>query len=356
MEPRTKRGRLKRYIKLLTIVLGSFYLGRLSGFHLGTTTSYKIADGDNAFRKASSGSSMTLVESEGSQLTNLDQDQQDLTWFDRIAAQQLRKTIRSLFPQENMDPVLVSTASTIVTSLLHFPPNASKNNSGISPNHVIIKPQRKCAVVGNSGILLKSGCGELIDKNDMVIRSNIATIKGFQHDVGNKRDIVTINRVVLKWLVEALNKTKEHPNQMRNLRQYNNSILWFQLDLTNEVKPLLITLAECCKKAHISVYFAFSTISIRTVSKRLWNIPEHLPSAGLMITTAALTFCDELSLFGFYPFSTDQNDRAIKYHYFDKNIMNYTTSRHKLPAEFSILQRLHDLKIINLRTERCDVS
>ncbi|XP_072023802.1 alpha-2,8-sialyltransferase 8B-like isoform X2 [Amphiura filiformis] len=336
------------FIWFLATALVSFQVGFLSGIYLSTTTRYRIASTENSM-------STITTRLEALKWKNITH-QQHFTCFNHTALQQLRKKIRSLFPNKDMDPVKVFTASTVESSLLHFPPNASQNNLHISPEPLTpLKLQRTCAIVGNSGILLNSSCGKQIDTNDMVFRSNIPTVNEFKLDVGNKRNIVTMNLVVLKQLVEAFNNKNRYPKQMSNFRQYNNSIIWFQLDLTDEYRLLLTTLADGCKKAHISVYFAFSTVSIRTISRTIWNIPEHVPSAGLMITTAVLTFCDEISLYGFYPFSTDQHNRPLQYHYFDKRIYNYTLSRHKMPLEFSILQKLHDSKIINLKTESCEV-
>ncbi|GFZ20323.1 glycosyltransferase family 29 (sialyltransferase) family protein [Actinidia rufa] len=45
-----------------------------------------------------------------------------------------------------------------------------------------------CAVVGNSGILLKSEYGELIDGHEAVIRLNNARIGGFEGNVGSKNE------------------------------------------------------------------------------------------------------------------------------------------------------------------------
>ncbi|XP_072017266.1 alpha-N-acetylneuraminate alpha-2,8-sialyltransferase ST8SIA3-like [Amphiura filiformis] len=47
-------------------------------------------------------------------------------------------------------------------------------------------PYKSCSVVGSSGILLGSKCGRLIDENDYVFRFNLASIAGFEDDVGRK--------------------------------------------------------------------------------------------------------------------------------------------------------------------------
>ncbi|KAG7249376.1 hypothetical protein CRUP_008961 [Coryphaenoides rupestris] len=50
------------------------------------------------------------------------------------------------------------------------------------------RPSRchRCAVVGNSGNLRRSGHGKLIDSHSAVIRMNKAVTSGFEEDVGNR--------------------------------------------------------------------------------------------------------------------------------------------------------------------------
>ncbi len=164
--------------------------------------------------------------------------------------------------------MLVSTSSTIQTSELHFP-NTNSSNIKYNNSHLYpLKRLRTCAIIGNSGILLNAGCGQQIDKNDFVIRSNIASVEGFKDDVGSKRNMVTINRVVLKGLVDGFAGGKTRPMFKKNVKHYNGSIMWFQLDLTNETTPMLTDLAKYFKKAKMSVYFAFSTLPIRIHSLR----------------------------------------------------------------------------------------
>jgi beta-1,6-galactosyltransferase len=56
---------------------------------------------------------------------------------------------------------------------------------------------KSCAVVGNSGILLKSENGGLIDSHEFVIRLNNARITGYQRHVGLKTNISFINSNIL---------------------------------------------------------------------------------------------------------------------------------------------------------------
>ncbi|CAL9179245.1 unnamed protein product [Musa hybrid cultivar] len=59
------------------------------------------------------------------------------------------------------------------------------------------RPYATCAVVGNSGVLLKSAHGRLIDGHDLVIRLNNARTAGYQQHVGSKTTISFINSSIL---------------------------------------------------------------------------------------------------------------------------------------------------------------
>ncbi|KAK6119856.1 hypothetical protein DH2020_046403 [Rehmannia glutinosa] len=56
---------------------------------------------------------------------------------------------------------------------------------------------KSCAVVGNSGILLKSDYGKLIDRHEAVIRLNNARIASFERNVGKKTNISFVNSNIL---------------------------------------------------------------------------------------------------------------------------------------------------------------
>nr|XP_009770827.1 PREDICTED: CMP-N-acetylneuraminate-beta-galactosamide-alpha-2,3-sialyltransferase 1 isoform X5 [Nicotiana sylvestris] len=59
------------------------------------------------------------------------------------------------------------------------------------------KRYKSCAVVGNSGILLKSQYGELIDSHEAVIRLNNARTGGFEGIVGSKTTLSFVNSNIL---------------------------------------------------------------------------------------------------------------------------------------------------------------
>ncbi|KAJ1390249.1 GT29-like superfamiliy [Sesbania bispinosa] len=54
-----------------------------------------------------------------------------------------------------------------------------------------------CAVVGNSGILLNTNYGKLIDSHEFVIRLNNARVEGFENKVGSKTNLSFVNSNIL---------------------------------------------------------------------------------------------------------------------------------------------------------------
>ena len=135
--------------------------------------------------------------------------------------------------------------------------------------------QRSCAVVGNSGILLNSSYGRLIDQHDLVIRANLQAVKGYERDVGTRMNITSINVVVLKSIAKQLNGSAKntggrakHPPYLKRLEYLKNSILWYPLDVTEETRELLKFISRKCKEIGLPVRFAFSPYSIRGATRR----------------------------------------------------------------------------------------
>ncbi|KAL6616408.1 hypothetical protein ACP70R_038678 [Stipagrostis hirtigluma subsp. patula] len=88
----------------------------------------------------------------------------------------LRRSLRSWHRLRRYDPAVLRN----LPSLLGLP--------GRIPS---------CAVVGNSGILLRANHGALIDSHDAVFRLNNARISGFAPHVGSKTNVSFINSNIL---------------------------------------------------------------------------------------------------------------------------------------------------------------
>lgn len=79
------------------------------------------------------------------------------------------------------------------------------------------------------------------------------------------------------------------------------------------------------------------------------------PSTGLLMYTLATRFCNEIHLYGFWPFPKDSNGNPVKYHYYDKLKYRYFSNAgpHRMPLEFKTLKFLHDRGALKLTTSKC---
>ncbi|XP_078679614.1 alpha-2,8-sialyltransferase 8B-like [Branchiostoma floridae x Branchiostoma belcheri] len=209
---------------------------------------------------------------------------------------------------------------------------------------------RTCAVVGNSGILRDSGCGDDIDRNDFVIRVNDAPLKTFEQDVGEKTNMTIINRIVL-------NKIDRVDFDPQWIISRNNSIMSYILvNRTN--LPALNTMIS---RLDLNITITCSVSPPKQYIKTFWNekynsnLSNGGTTAGLNTYTLASTFCDVITLYGFYPYQRNVHNKKLHYHYFDETEveMEVNRSRHDFFHQHELLKSLHDSGALKLVTDVC---
>ena len=94
------------------------------------------------------------------------------------------------------------------------------------------------------------------------------------------------------------------------------------------------------------------------LSPRYWltnKIHIKRPSTGLLMYTLATRFCDEIHLYGFWPFPKDSQGNPVKYHYYDTIKYRYFSNAgpHRMPLEFKTLKILHSKGALKLTTSKC---
>lgn len=84
--------------------------------------------------------------------------------------------------------------------------------------------------------------------------------------------------------------------------------------------------------------------------------PKRL-STGILMYTLASSMCDQIHLYGFWPFGWDPNTgKELPYHYYDKKGTKFTTKwqeSHQLPAEFKLLYKMHSEGLLKLSLSHC---
>ncbi|CAH1264739.1 ST8SIA4 [Branchiostoma lanceolatum] len=211
---------------------------------------------------------------------------------------------------------------------------------------------RSCAVVGNSGILLGSRCGRQIDSADFVFRCNLPFIEGFENDVGTKSNFTTMNPSVLSHDYEIEGDTTNaalRETFLKRLRLIQDQVL----HIPAFVSPKGYRNVEATNKMILQYHFPIkvSYAPWDTIQKMsaLWNASGfHLnrPSTGSTLFAVAACLCDQIHLYGFYPFSEDRNGRKIKYHYYGHLKKRYLDSSHEMPEEYRAFQTLHQRKAL----------
>ncbi|XP_035693221.1 alpha-N-acetylneuraminide alpha-2,8-sialyltransferase-like [Branchiostoma floridae] len=283
--------------------------------------------------------------------------------YNKTAADLFRKRIVSdsryvngsfLVTQGNVVKSVLKTYGTKPT-IVKVPPDVFKGLPKESP----FKNKRfnTCSVVGNGGILKGSGCGKEIDASEFVFRLNMASMdEKYLDDIGKKTNLITINPSMIGYRYKSRRGkivTLNTRAWMSDLSVYGDSFLW----IWAFESP---THANCAFQAQralqgnsarnqVILPYPSPTGSMRSFWKEN-GITAKKPSSGLLLVSSATQMCEEVRLYGFWPFHSDRNNRRLTEHYYDNALPQ---NAHRVPDEFRQLQRLHNTGVLRLTTHAC---
>ncbi|XP_072228235.1 alpha-2,8-sialyltransferase 8E isoform X3 [Leuresthes tenuis] len=212
---------------------------------------------------------------------------------------------------------------------------------------------KKCAVIGNGGIIKNSKCGKEIDSADFVFRCNIPPINDkYSADVGTKTDLVTINPSIITERFQKLEKWRRPFYEV--LQNYENSSVVLpafyntrNTDVSFRVKYMLDDF-----DSQRGVFFFHPQYLLNV--QRFWavqGVRAKRLSSGLMLVTAALELCEEVHLYGFWAFPMNPSGIFITHHYYDN--VKPRPGFHAMPHEIFNFLHMHTRGIINVHTEQC---
>ncbi|XP_032888972.1 sia-alpha-2,3-Gal-beta-1,4-GlcNAc-R:alpha 2,8-sialyltransferase isoform X1 [Amblyraja radiata] len=257
-----------------------------------------------------------------------------------------------------------------VGQLMHYDYSNHKYVFSVSNNFRSLLPEappilkmhyNTCAVVGNSGILTGSSCGADIDKSDFVFRCNFAPTETFESDVGSKTNVTTFNPSILEKYYNNLLTIQDRNKFFLNLKKLDGAILWIPAFFFHTSAPITRTLVDFFMehRAQLKVKLAWPGNIMQHINK-YWKTKHLAPkrlSTGILVYTLASAICEEIHLYGFWPFAWDPNTgQELPYHYYDKKGTKFTTKwqeSHQLPAEFKLLFKLHTEGLTKLTLSRC---
>ncbi|KAB1257297.1 Alpha-2; 8-sialyltransferase 8B [Camelus dromedarius] len=142
--------------------------------------------------------------------------------------------------------------------------NVSQNLYELLPRTSPLKNKhfRTCAIVGNSGVLLNSGCGQEIDTHSFVIRCNLAPVQEYARDVGLKTDLVTMNPSVIQRAFEDLVNATWREKLLQRLHSLNGSILWIPAFMARGGKERVEWVNELILKHRVNVRTAYPSLRL----------------------------------------------------------------------------------------------
>ncbi|XP_047214523.1 alpha-2,8-sialyltransferase 8F-like [Girardinichthys multiradiatus] len=216
------------------------------------------------------------------------------------------------------------------------------------------KTYSSCAVVGNAGILANSSCGKIIDSAEYVIRCNLPPLtNGYEKHVGVKTDLVSANPSILSQKYGSLLGARR--KFMEKLCQYGNSMLLLP------AFSYVGNVAVCMRAFHTIKDFGSPMQPIYFSPEYLNNLDSFWRTqgwkavrltTGMMLTSMALELCDNVHLYGFWPFSLHPHTfEELTNHYYDDK--RPKGGFHAMPEEFKLLLKLHSQGVHKLHLGNC---
>ncbi|XP_072304532.1 CMP-N-acetylneuraminate-beta-galactosamide-alpha-2,3-sialyltransferase 1-like [Eucyclogobius newberryi] len=192
----------------------------------------------------------------------------------------------------------------------------------VNPPVVEPSPHRclTCAVVGNSGNLLRSHYGKLIDQYNSVFRINRGKTEGFEEDVGSR----TTHRVM-------------YPESASNLDNSTHMVLFTFKGKDLEWLVNVLTSAPGKGKpiANKNMVMVVHPAFMQYVHESWLQSKGDYPSTGFMTVILALHLCDEVNVFGF---GADSNGNWT--HYWTKLYQILRTGPHPGSVEYHMIEEL----------------
>ncbi|XP_071853235.1 alpha-N-acetylneuraminate alpha-2,8-sialyltransferase ST8SIA3-like [Apostichopus japonicus] len=229
----------------------------------------------------------------------------------------------------------------------------------IDPVYRTLRKVRKCAIIGNGGIILQSRCGQEIDANDLVIRANFAGLESYEQDVGNKTSVMMINDETLTNMYNTLVDKKSGVDGLNAMMKYitrhlNDSTIWFAKSTeAHNSATRLQKIATFFAENELRPKLAYSMMHVtEAVKSKEWKFRGY-PSSGIDILAVAESLCVNITLYGFYPYEKDPHGRPVLHHYYQPNLTNFHTRAHNFDREHKMLKDMHKRGLLRLVYDPC---
>ncbi|XP_059827433.1 alpha-2,8-sialyltransferase 8F-like [Hypanus sabinus] len=213
---------------------------------------------------------------------------------------------------------------------------------------------KHCSVVGNSGILINSSCGAEINEADFVFRCYLPILMDFKSLLRTSTKLYSYKQYCLSYRFQHLDSRRKP--LMDHVSIYENALILlpafsYSLDTSISFK-VSFTLQDFGAKQQ-AIFLSPSYQKLLTQFWKVQGISEMSLSSGLIILSAALEMCEEVCVYGFWPFSKDVAGNQLFHHYYD-NMMPKKV--HSFSNEFYKLLLLHMKGVVKVQAGQCGKS
>ncbi|KAF4795043.1 Alpha-N-acetylneuraminide alpha-2,8-sialyltransferase [Turdus rufiventris] len=278
-------------------------------------------------------------------------------WFDGefLYSVTIDNATYSLFPQLYQDHRMVWNDHLMPHGQGHFPPDLVVQNPiqpGLEHFQAFIS---HCVDVVNEFSLSSLTEGGFLHGKDVdLLECNLPPLSSeYSKDVGSKTQLVTANPSIIQKRFQNLLWSRKA--FVDSVKVYNHSYIYMPaFSMKTGTGPSLrvyYTLEDFGAKQ--AVLFANPNF-LRDIGK-FWKskgIHAKRLSTGLFLVSAALGLCEEVTIYGFWPFSVDLHGKFISHHYYDNVLPD--SGFHAMPEEFLQLWFLHKSGVLRMQLEPCE--
>ncbi|KAL7980165.1 hypothetical protein Chor_001433 [Crotalus horridus] len=168
-----------------------------------------------------------------------------------------------------------------------------------------------------------------------------------------------MNPSVIQRAFEDLVNDTWREKLLQRLHSLNGSVLWIPAFMAKGGKERVEWVNELILKHHINVRTAYPSLRLLHAVRGYWltnKVYIKRPTTGLLMYTLATRFCNQIYLYGFWPFPQGPDQNPVKYHYYDSLKYGYMSqaSPHTMPLEFKALKLLHHQGALKLTVGPCN--
>ena len=180
----------------------------------------------------------------------------------------------------------------------------------------------RCAVVGNSGVVLLAENGAEIDAHDAVFRINMAPVRGYEAYVGKKTTFDIVNSHNIRELLQGMRHWRNSESDEAHVVMFETASHFARYHLCQPLlkrfphaHPVLLNpiFSNHCHRVWVQLKYL--------LEKEQSSQYNRKPMSGFFATLMGMQMCDHVDLYGFDAYTSKR--RSYRYHYFD-NIQGFT--------------------------------